>query len=146
MWFCDIVVFQYLCAFFYRKSMLKEFLIVGLGSFFGGGARYLVSRLMALLLPSAGFAGTLTVNIVGCFALGLLSAMPWCSSALNQLTRLLLVTGFCGGFTTFSTFMGEGVAMVRDGSPFSMVLYLLGSLAAGAVALVAGNYLAKCFQ
>ena len=80
---------------------MREFFIVGLGSFLGGSSRYAVSQAMKMLLGSATPLGTLTVNVVGCFLIGLLSAVSADSRWLSPSLRLILITGFCGGFTTF---------------------------------------------
>ncbi|EFL47048.1 CrcB-like protein [Prevotella disiens FB035-09AN] len=64
---------------------------------------------------------------------------------LTPNTRLLLTTGFCGGFTTFSTFMNENAAMMKDGMPTTALLYTLASLVLGFVALIIGQQLARVF-
>lgn len=123
--------------------MIKEFLLVGIGSFFGGGLRFLVSKwtqtIDLLSLP----LGTMTVNILGCFLIGFLSGLPVEGRFLTPQAKLLLTTGFCGGFTTFSTFMNENDALLKDGNYLSLSLYVGLSLALGFLAVVAGHQLAK---
>ena len=121
--------------------MFKDFLIVGLGSFLGGGLRYVVSRLLPV---AAGFPlGTFAVNIIGCFLIGLLYAMKWDGGWMSPTTRLLLTTGFCGGFTTFSTFINECGMLVKDGNMLVPALYLLASLAVGFLALMLGIWVSQ---
>ena len=123
--------------------MFKDFLLVGTGSFLGGGMRLLVSRLLAAWVPTPFPLGTFTVNVLGCLLIGFFSGQPVGSGHLSPAARLLLTTGFCGGFTTFSTFMSEHTALVKDGQYFYLAFYLLGSLALGLVAVLEGHQLAK---
>ena len=107
--------------------MIKELLIVCTGSFVGGGLRYLVSRAMALVWTPS-FFGTLTANVAGCFLIGILSGLS-ATGSLSPSQRLLLVTGLCGGFTTFSTFSLEACMLLRSGRVGLCVLYMLLSVA-----------------
>lgn len=121
---------------------MKELLIVGIGSFFGGSMRYMVSKLAQQMLASTFPFGTFAVNVLGCLVIGFISAIPnggW----LSPQAKLFLTTGFCGGFTTFSTFMNEGYGLMKDGDTLMLTLYIIGSLAAGMVAVVAGHLLGK---
>ena len=122
---------------------MREFFIVGVGSFLGGSSRYAVSQAMKMLLGSATPLGTLTVNVVGCFLIGLLSAFSADSRWLSPSLRLILITGFCGGFTTFSTFMNENAAMLRGGDYALFGGYFCASLLLGFAALVGGHYLVR---
>ncbi len=122
---------------------MREFFIVGLGSFLGDSSRYAVSQAMKMLLGSATPLGTLTVNVVGCFLIGLLSAFSADSRWLSPSLRLILITGFCGGFTTFSTFMNENAAMLRGGDYALFGGYFCASLLLGFAALVGGHYLVR---
>ena len=65
---------------------------------------------------------------------------------MTPTTRLLLTTGFCGGFTTFSTFVNEGTALGSDGNLTGLALYVAGSVAVGFICFGAGNSLAKAVQ
>lgn len=126
--------------------MFKEFLIVGAGSFMGGGLRYVVSRLCTMWMANLTFPiGTFIVNVAGCLLIGFLSGLQWTQGLMNDTTKLLLVTGFCGGFTTFSTFMNENTTLVKDGNIATMAAYVIGSLAVGFICLLLGNYIAKQF-
>ena len=91
-------------------------LLVGVGGLFGSVARYWVAGVVQRLDGSTFPVGTLSVNVLGSFILGLLMALSLDRGLINADTRLLLATGFCGGFTTMSTFSYETVALLRDGS------------------------------
>lgn len=137
--------------------MLKDFLIVGAGSFAGGGMRLLVSRLVdsrvaeamaRTSLPAACSipAGTLAVNVLGCMAIGFLSGLPSGSGLLSPQMKAFLTTGFCGGFTTFSTFINENSAMMRADNFGGIAIYTAASLALGFIALWAGHCAARMAQ
>lgn len=121
---------------------MKELLIVSLGSFFGGGMRFLVSKLAQQCLAPAFPLGTFLVNVTGCLVIGFVSTLP-IGGGMSPQTKLFLTTGFCGGFTTFSTFMNESLRLMEDGRFPIMALYILGSLAAGLLAVWAGQWLGK---
>ena len=126
--------------------MLKEFLIVSTGSFFGGGTRYVVSQWLQTLTSLPFPLGTFVVNVVGCLLIGFLSGLNYGGGFMTPTTKLLLTTGFCGGFTTFSTFVNEGSALGRDGNFTWLALYIIGSLAVGFLCLMAGNMISKVLQ
>jgi CrcB protein len=121
---------------------MKELLLVSIGSFFGGGARYLVSKAVQSWVAASFPWGTMVVNIVGCFLIGLLSGLSL-GENISPSTKLILVTGFCGGFTTFSTFMNENLLLGREGSMLSAILYTLASLALGLIAVLLGYQIVK---
>ena len=125
-----------------RNYEMKELLLVCIGSFFGGGARYLVSKAVQSWVAASFPWGTMVVNIVGCFLIGLLSGLSL-GGNISPNTKLILVTGFCGGFTTFSTFMNENLLFGREGSMLSAVLYTLASLALGLIAVLLGYQIVK---
>lgn len=123
---------------------MKELFIVSLGSFFGGGLRFLVSKGMGLLVATPFPAGTFVVNIVGCLLIGFFSGLPQPDGTfwgLRPETRLLLTTGLCGGFTTFSTFMKESNALASH-QPWLLAAYVVLSLALGFAAVWGGQRLA----
>ena len=121
---------------------MKELLLVCIGSFWGGGARYLVGRVVLPLMPVSFPWGTMIVNVIGCFLIGLLSGLSL-AGQISSSTKLILVTGFCGGFTTFSTFMNENFLLERDGAIISAILYTLASLALGLIAVILGYQIVK---
>jgi fluoride exporter len=116
--------------------------LVGVGGFLGSVARYVVALMFAPIAQGFPFA-TLTVNIVGSFLIGLLSELAVSTTLVSPEARLFLVTGFCGGFTTFSAYMFENTALLKDGQLFYTAIYLAGSIVGGLVALYTGTLLAK---
>jgi len=115
--------------------------------FFGGGLgsllRYLVNRWVTGLATTVFPYGTFLVNITGCFLIGFLVFFTerFGSNALNW--RLFLVTGFCGGYTTFSSFSFENIQLMTNHHIFTLLLYTLGSIALGFAATYMGIVLAR---
>ena len=118
--------------------MIKSLCIVGLGSFVGGTLRYLISTWMKNAC-SQGFPwATLMVNLVGCFLIGLLFGLFGRYSSTSHPWCLLLTTGLCGGFTTFSTFANEGVQMLQSGNFGAFAAYASISLVLGVLLVMLG--------
>ncbi len=119
---------------------MKELLYVGIGSAFGGMLRYVISMLMKW--DGSGFPwATFIVNIVGCFLIGIFASIlprtPYPTS------HLLWVTGFCGGFTTFSTFSREALTLWHAEAYSAVLFYVVGSVALGLTATLFGYMLLK---
>ena len=123
--------------------MIKSLLIVGTGSFIGGAMRYLLSTLMKSVCGQGFPWGTLMVNLLGCFLFGMLFAVFGKSSATDNTLYLLLTTGVCGGFTTFSTFANESVQMLQQGNTWGFVGYVATSIVAGLALIALGYGVAK---
>ena len=116
-------------------------LLVAIGSALGGVSRYWLSSLMN---GSAGFPwGTFSVNVLGSLAIGVLSGWLAHSTGNVASIRAFAVVGFCGGFTTFSTFSNESFKMLENGQFGIMSLYVLGSVAAGIAAVWIGYLISK---
>jgi len=114
---------------------LVQLLVVGAGGFFGAVARYAASGAVQRLAPAALFPwGTLAVNVAGCLAVGLLAGLADFRGLLAPQTRLFLILGFLGSFTTFSTFGHETVSLARDSellaAAANVALHLVAGLAA----------------
>jgi CrcB protein len=125
--------------------MLKTLLIIGSGSFLGGIARYLTSRMVQNSIVSAFPYGTMVVNLLGCLLIGLIFGISERTNLINDEWRIFLTVGFCGGFTTFSAFANENVTLLRDGNLMYFALYTGLSVFLGLVAVFAGNALTKLF-
>lgn len=115
----------------YMTDTLVKILIVGAGSCTGGIARYLVSQITRSGGQSAFPWGTFMVNMLGCFIIGLVYGFLDRGFQLSEGMKLFLTVGFCGGFTTFSTFMHENYLLCSDSGHLTMLLYAVGSVAAG---------------
>ncbi|MBP3775068.1 MAG: fluoride efflux transporter CrcB [Bacteroidaceae bacterium] len=119
--------------------MIKDIVFVGIGSGIGGICRYLISLSMSHSHGSFPW-GTFSVNIVGCLLIGILWGLTSRCQHLAPAFSLLFMVGFCGGFTTFSTFSKEGLMMLQNNNYALFALYILGSVALG-IAAVALGYL-----
>lgn len=120
--------------------MILNLVRVGLGGALGSVARYVLSHFVAKTWIVAFPWGTLVVNVAGCLLVGFLSGLV---SASPSTWRLLLVTGFCGGFTTFSTFASESVGLVNSGQAVLAALNVGISVAVGVAAVYGGQELAR---
>ena len=107
---------------------MKPFLFIFLGGGTGSILRYYLGRLLQGYFTSGFPAGTLGVNIFACFLIGLISGMIDSGYNISPATRLLLITGFCGGFSTFSAFSIESLKLFQEGRYFYLVVYLTLSL------------------
>lgn len=121
---------------------MKFILLVGLGSFFGGIGRYLVSLpFQNRLLFTFPFA-TLAANVVGCFLMGIVYS-AFMRGWMTTDWRMFFATGLLGGFTTFSAFSLETVTLFKDGSHVTAALYVLLSIVLGIAATFAGMAIIK---
>jgi fluoride exporter len=123
--------------------MDRSILLVGVGGFVGSVARYLVAILFSSQISSVFPFATLTVNIVGCFLIGILFALSDRGNVLSPEWRILLTTGFCGGFTTFSTFSYESLRLMQDGEYLYLAAYVLISVFIGLTATYLGIALVR---
>jgi len=120
---------------------MKQLLLVGLGGFIGSVARFLVSKLNLswhfLSIPM----GTLTVNVVGSFIIGFIVGISAKSEIISSDLRLFLMVGFCGGFTTFSSFTNENLMLMSKRTVANRLLYTAGSILLGFLAVYLGYIL-----
>ena len=114
--------------------MIKNLLLIGLVGAVGSMLRYSVQHFLnSMTIPF----GTLLVNITGCFLIGLLWGLL-SKDSITQSAGLLLMGGFCGGFTTFSAFTYEGVQMMHDTRWILLACYVGASVFGGLLATFAG--------
>lgn len=118
--------------------MIKNILLIGAGGFVGSIARYLVSRLNNHIEFFSIPVGTLLVNILGSLLLGFLTGIAEKSPLLTVELRMTLMVGLCGGFTTFSTFTGENLMLMRNGQFLPVIFYTVLSIGFGFTAVYLG--------
>jgi len=121
---------------------MKEFLLVFLGGGIGSGLRYLFNKLLNPYI-SYFFLGTFGVNVIGCLIIGFILGLSAKSTALSNNAVLFITIGFCGGFTTFSSFALENYGMLREGQITTFLLYTLSSIVVGILAVALGLWLSK---
>ena len=121
---------------------MRQILMIFLGGGLGSISRYLISREVTRQLEITLPLGTLAVNVLGCFVIGMIIALVE-RYRLNPAWTLLFATGFCGGFTTFSFFAYENHLLIREGDYVAFVFYTLLSLILGFLATFLGIVLIK---
>ena len=119
--------------------MLKSLMVIAVGASLGAWLRWILGMKLNALFPTIP-PGTVVANMVGGYIIGLAIAFLAASPTLSPEWRLLIVTGFCGGLTTFSTFSAETVALIQEGRLVwafgSISLHVAGSLAMTAAGLL----------
>jgi CrcB protein len=114
--------------------MIKVFTLVGVGGAIGSICRYLVAQYFQTRFAESGFPyGTMVVNITGCFVIGLIFAIGARTGFLSD-WRLFLVTGICGGYTTFSSFSFEAMSLLHNKGIVHFFAYVGGSVILGLLA------------
>ncbi|MGY5849819.1 fluoride efflux transporter CrcB [Salegentibacter sp. F14] len=122
--------------------MFKQIILVFLGGGLGSALRFLLTKYLNNTHFNIQY-GTFTVNILGSLLLGVFLGWAIKNNSLNSNINLALAVGFCGGFTTFSTFAFENHSLLKSGDYFHFLLYTLGSLILGILAIAAGLFLSK---
>lgn len=123
--------------------MLKAIVLVGIGGGMGSVLRYMTSSFMTKYFPSSFPCGTLSVNVLGCLLMGVLLSLGERQSWMNNDLRLLWLTGFCGGYTTFSTFASENIQLWQSGQILTVIAYTIASVLLGLVAVWLGLVMVK---
>ncbi len=123
--------------------MLKQIVLVGMGGGTGSIFRYLTSVLTARYYANVFPMATFAANLIGCFLIGLFIGYIDRNHTLSPDYRFLLVTGFCGGYTTFSSFALENFNLFHSQNYFTLAAYILLSVVMGYIAVALGMYISK---
>jgi len=121
---------------------MKQLLLVFVGGGFGSALRYLIGKWLNNPQDDIPY-GTFVANILGSLLIGILLGFAAKNEALSENHTLLLATGFCGGFTTFSAFAYENHIFLKSGDFVSFALYTMASFILGFLAVFAGVYIVK---
>ena len=125
------------------EVLVKLFWAVAVGAAVGGVSRYYLSLALTERLGDAFPWGTFVINVTGSLLLGFLMRYALATPSLSAEMRLLLTTGFCGGYTTFSTFSYETAMLLEDGQYERAATYAAASVAVALVATACGFLLAR---
>ena len=131
-------------AFYYQEVKMIQILSVGAGGFIGVVLRFLMGKLPfkeMTVFP----VNTLLINLIGAFVIGIAVAAGSRYGAENSSLVLFLKAGLCGGFTTFSTFSLEGLALIQEGHFLIFMAYAVSSVALCLIAVWLGNTAAALF-
>lgn len=123
--------------------MIKNILLVGLGGGIGSMLRYVSQRFADKLYPIYFPLGTFAVNIIGCFLIGIFWGISFKSFDANENWKLFLMTGLCGGFTTFSAFTLEGIGLLKEQKTGLFFLYVAASILVGLAATYLGMKISR---
>lgn len=123
--------------------MLRHLLIIGAGGFLGSISRYLTVYLTAKKYITSFPLGTFLVNMIGCLLIGVIFGFAQKYSWLNTEWKLFLAVGFCGGYTTFSSFAFENVELLQYGQYRTFIFYTVASIIIGLLAVFGGLLLTK---
>lgn len=115
-------------------GILRSALLVALSSGAGGALRYLTGRWLQPVMSGTFPLATFCVNLAGCLLIGYVSGLSSRPNGLSPALTLLLTTGFCGGFTTFSAFSWENIQLIRSGHWAAAIMYISASLTLGLLA------------
>ncbi len=123
--------------------MLQNMLLVGAGGFIGSALRFGSGQLLLKMFDSIQPIGTLFVNIIGSFLIGLVLGIFEKDDLLSVSWKMFLAVGLCGGFTTFSAFAFENLQFLQTQQYLMSFIYISSSLVFGLVAVYFGFWLAK---
>jgi len=121
---------------------MKQLLLVFIGGGFGSVLRFVIGKWLNNTENGIPY-GTFAANILGSLLIGIILGLAAKNETLSQGQTLLLATGFCGGFTTFSTFAYENHVFLKTGDFTSFALYTIASFVVGFLAVFLGLYLVR---
>ena len=121
----------------------KTLAIIGFGGMLGSISRYLLSEYVTEHYPGAFPFGTFAINVIGCLLIGIFYGLSNRHEWFTPEWRVFLTAGFCGGFTTFSTFAIENLALLETSRYLVFGLYTAGSVVIGILAVLLGMVIAK---
>lgn len=128
---------------YFGMMIYKTIALIGFGGMLGSISRYLMSEYITEQFPNAFPFGTFAVNVIGCLLIGLFYGLSERHEWLTPEWRVFLTAGFCGGFTTFSTFAIENMALLETSRYLVFGLYTAGSVIIGILAVILGIVIAK---
>lgn len=123
--------------------MIRTIILIGIGGGIGSILRYITTLWVDKYVQTTFPGGTFLVNILGCFLIGLLLGLFERNQLINTDVKFLFVTGFCGGFTTFSTFAMENIVLFQTDNTLLAFLYIAASILVGLLAVWSGFYIAN---
>jgi fluoride exporter len=123
--------------------MIRNIFLVGLGGAIGSVARYLLQRWVNYTYPHQFPWGTFAVNFIGCLLIGLFWGISFRSFTSNENWKLFLMTGLCGGFTTFSAFTLDATNLLKENRTGIFFMYVAGSVLFGLLATYTGMKLTR---
>lgn len=123
--------------------MIRTLVLVALGGGIGSVLRYLVSKIVYKWFSAYIPMGTFAVNVLGCFMIGLFFGLAIKNASYQGDMRILLMTGLCGGFTTFSAFALENVNLLQSGEYMQALIYIVASVVVGLLAVFGGIVLVR---
>lgn len=122
---------------------MREFILVFIGGGLGSVARFSLGKWVNTFNNYHFPFGTLAVNIIACFILGLVIGLADSKQIISSASRIFWTVGFCGGFSTFSTFSHETLYLLQNGFTISLLLYILVSLLLCVAAVYGGLFLGE---
>jgi CrcB protein len=125
--------------------MLRTLLLIGLGGFLGSISRFLIALGLNRIFQSVLPIGTLAVNILGCLFIGIIYSLAEQKNMLSPELRIFLGVGFCGGFTTYSSFAFDQFSLMKTGDFLMLSVYVGASVFLGLIAVYLGSQVHKLF-